>query len=61
MRVGSLLPNGPTSYTINPVPYFPIIAGSVTWTDALGNVLGTGSSVSVTPSSYVYLLCCHDK
>ena len=43
------IPNGPTFYTINAVPYFPIIAGSVTWTDALGNVLGTGSSVSVTP------------
>ena len=43
------IPNGTTSYTINSVPYFPIIAGSVTWTDALGNVLGTGSSLSVNP------------
>ena len=44
------IPNGTTSYTINPVPYFPIIAGAVTWTDSVGNVLGTGSSVSVNPA-----------
>ena len=43
------IPNGPNSYTINSVLYFPIIAGAVTWEDALGNVLGTGSSVAVTP------------
>jgi gliding motility-associated-like protein len=41
--------SGSTSYTINAIPYFPIIAGAVTWTDALGNVLGTGSSINVTP------------
>jgi len=41
--------SGSTSYTINTIPYFPIIAGAVTWTDALGNLLGTGSSVNVTP------------
>jgi len=41
--------SGSTSYTINTIPYFPIIAGAVTWTDALGNVLGTGSSINVTP------------
>ena len=44
------IPSGATSYTINTIPYFPIIAGAVTWTDAAGNVLGTGSSVNVAPA-----------
>ena len=41
--------SGVTSYTINAIPYSPIIAGSVSWSDSAGNILGTGSSVSVTP------------
>ena len=43
------IPSGVNSYTINALPYFPIIAGAVTWSDAVGNVLGTGSSINVTP------------
>ena len=50
------LPNTPaTSYTINPITYVPIIAGTNTWTDAAGNILGTGPSLPVnisTPTMY---------
>ena len=50
------LPNNPaTSYTINPIGYVPIIAGLNTWTDAAGNILGTGPSLPVnisTPTMY---------
>ena len=50
------LPNNPaTSYTINPIGYVPIIAGANTWTDAAGNILGTGPSLPVnisTPTMY---------
>ena len=31
-----------TGYTINQIAYNPIIAGLATWTDASGNILGTG-------------------
>ena len=35
------IPNNPAnSYTINPIVYVPIIAGTTTWTDANGNILG---------------------
>jgi len=43
------IPNGTTSYIINTIAYLPIIAGAVTWTDDIGNILGVGSSVNVTP------------
>ena len=50
------LPNNPsTSYTINQIAYVPIIAGANTWTDAAGNILGTGPSLPVnisTPTMY---------
>ena len=50
------LPNNPvTSYTINQIGYVPIIAGLNTWTDAAGNILGTGPSLPVnisTPTMY---------
>ena len=43
------IPSGATSYIINAIPYFPIIAGAVTWTDDIGNILGVGNSINVTP------------
>ena len=43
------IPNGTTSYIINTIGYLPIIAGAVTWTDDIGNILGIGSSINVTP------------
>jgi hypothetical protein len=50
------LPNNPsTSYTINQIAYVPIVAGANTWTDAAGNILGTGPSLPVnisTPTMY---------
>ena len=45
------IPNGTTSYIINQIPYVPIIAGTNVWTDANGNVLGTGPSLPVNLSS----------
>jgi uncharacterized protein (DUF2141 family) len=46
------LPNNPaTSYTINQIGYVPIIAGLNTWTDAAGNILGTGPSLPVNIST----------
>ena len=45
------VPNGTTSYIINQIPYVPIIAGTNVWTDANGNVLGTGPSLPVNLSS----------
>ena len=45
-------PNNPaTSYTINQIPYVPIIAGLNTWTDVAGTVLGTGPTLPVNISS----------
>ena len=42
------LPNNPAnSYTINPIPYVPIIAGVNTWTNSIGTVLGTGPTLPV--------------
>jgi gliding motility-associated-like protein len=43
------IPSGATSYVINAIPFLPIIAGAVTWTDEIGNVLGVGSFINVTP------------
>ena len=46
------IPNSPAiSYTINPIVYVPIIAGTTTWTDANGNILGTGPSLPVNIDS----------
>ena len=46
------IPNNPaTSYTINSIVYVPIIAGPTTWTDANGNILGTGPSLPVNVST----------
>ena len=45
------IPNGTTSYIINQIPYVPIIAGTNVWTDANGNVIGTGPSLPVNLSS----------
>ena len=39
------------SYTINQIPFVPVAAGSTTWTDALGNVIGIGTSINVMPST----------
>ena len=44
------IPNGPNSYNINQIPYSPIIAGSATWTDNNGAIIGVGPSVTVSPS-----------
>lgn len=43
------IPMGATSYVINTIPFLPIIAGPVTWTDSVGNILGVGNSINVTP------------
>ena len=47
------LPNGPTSYTINAIPFVPIIAGVTTWFSdpALTNVLATGPILPITITS----------
>ena len=46
------LPNTPAnSYTINTIAYVPVVAGSTTWTDANGNILGTGPTLPVNISS----------
>ncbi|MGY8917894.1 MAG: hypothetical protein ACKVJ6_06435, partial [Flavobacteriales bacterium] len=46
------LPNTPAnSYTINSITYIPVVAGSNTWTDANGNILGTGPTLPVNISS----------
>ena len=39
------------SYTINQIPFVSVAAGSTTWTDALGNVIGIGTSINVMPST----------
>jgi len=46
------LPNNPaSSYTINTITYIPVVAGSNTWTDVNGNILGTGPTLPVNISS----------
>ena len=51
------LPNGVTSYTINAITYLPIIAGSATWTDAAGTVLGIGPVLTVNPTNTTTYYC----
>ena len=50
------IPNTPaTSYTINQIPYVPIISGTNTWTDTAGNVLAIGPLLPVnilSPTTY---------
>ena len=50
------LPNGPTSYTINSIPFQLIFAGTNTWTDANGDTLGIGATlpVNVSTSTVIY-------
>ena len=50
------LPNGPTGYTINQIPFSVIFAGVNTWTDVNGTVLGVGSTlpVNVSNSTVIY-------
>ena len=45
------LPSGPTSYTINQIPFSVIFAGVNTWTDVNGNILGVGSTLPVNVST----------
>ena len=46
------IPNGPNSYTINPIPYQPVLTtNTVTWTDGAGNIVGNGTSIVVNPST----------
>ena len=47
----AFIPNGISSFNINQIPFVPVAAGSTTWTDALGNIIGIGTSINVTPSS----------
>ena len=51
------IPNGTTQYTINPISYVPIIAGVPTWYDNLGNIIGTGSTITVTPTVSTTYYC----
>ena len=51
------IPNGTTQYNINQINYVPIIAGVATWYDNLGNIIGTGSSISVFPTSTTTYYC----
>ena len=51
------LPNGATSYNINTIAYQPIIAGLATWTDASGNILGTGPTLNVNPTNTTTYYC----
>ena len=44
-------PNGANDYLIEEIEYQPVITGNtVTWVDELGNVLGTGNTIDVTPT-----------
>ena len=45
------IPNGPTAYTINSIPFQPIVAGTINWFDNNMNPIGTGNSINVTPTS----------
>ena len=52
------LPNtSMTGYTINQIPYVPIIAGAATWTDASGTVIGVGPTVPVNPTTTTTYYC----
>ena len=50
------IPNGTTQYNINQINYVPIIAGVATWYDNLGNIIGTGSSISVFPTNTTHII-----
>jgi hypothetical protein len=45
------LPNGPTSYTINQIPFQPPATGQTTWKDFAGNILGVGPYLSINPTT----------
>ena len=51
------IPNGTTQYTINQINYVPIIAGVATWYDNLGNIIGTGSTITVNPTVSTTYYC----
>ena len=45
-------PNGPTNYTGSVTPYVPtLLTSAIQWWDTDGNLLGSGSDVSFTPTS----------
>ena len=46
-----------TSYNISSIPYIPIVAGVANWFDATGAVIGTGPSVTVTPTNTTTYYC----
>jgi gliding motility-associated-like protein len=50
------IPNGSTSYTINPISFVPVVAALVDWFDSNGNLLGSGPilSVNITTSTTFY-------
>jgi len=45
------IPNGILNYTINQIPYIPIVAGEAIWTSASGDTLGYGPTLPVNISS----------
>ena len=45
------IPNGATAYTINTIPYVPIVAGQNTWTDMAGNILGVGATLAISTTN----------
>jgi len=45
------IPNGPTAYTINSIPFQPIVAGTINWFDNNWNQIGTGDSITVSPTT----------
>ena len=45
------IPNGILNYTINSIPYIPIVAGEAIWTSASGDTLGYGPTLPVNISS----------
>ena len=51
------IPNGTTQYTINQINYVPIIVVVATWYDNLGNIIGTGSTISVNPTVSTTYYC----
>ena len=45
------IPNGPTAYTINSIPFQPIVAGTINWFDNNWNQIGIGDSITVSPTT----------
>jgi len=43
------IPNGPSSYNINSIPFVSVAAGLTTWTDNYGNIVGYGDSINIMP------------